>query len=47
MDEDKDEETVEHLRCHISKLENFFFCLFNKTFFNLFTVVVIVKQINT
>ena len=30
MDEDKDEETVEHLRCHISKLENFFFVFLTK-----------------
>lgn len=47
MDENKDEETVEHSRCHISKMENFLFCLFNKMFFNLVVVVVIVKQINT
>ena len=46
MDENKDEETVERLRCHISKMENFF-GLFNKIFFNLFVVVVIVKQVNT
>lgn len=46
MDENNNEETVEHLRCHINKTENIFWS-FNKIFFNLFVVVVIVKQVNT